>query len=88
MKNTKFKRELTSAEVNLLYNKGNSLHYKENDLFETITEIARPEPSKVFTITAFVGTKKKQHDFIVGASAAYIQSFLIETYGKNCWSWE
>ncbi len=58
------------------------------NIFEQIADIARPEPSKVFTITAFVGRKQYEHDFIIGASAAYIQSFLINTYGEKCWSWE
>ena len=63
-----------------------------DNLFETIAELARPKPSakpsEVFTITAFVGTKKYHHDFIVGDSKAYIETFLINKYGENCWSWE
>ena len=56
------------------------------DLFKELGEALKPEP--VMTITAFVGTKKHQHDFIVGASKALIETFLINTYGEQCWSWE
>ncbi len=58
------------------------------ELFEQIAEIARPKALGTFTITAFVGRKKHEHDFIIGASKAYIDTFLINTYGENCWSWD
>ena len=56
----------------------------KEDLFEAMAEAVRP----VITITAFVGTKKKQHTFLAGTPTREIQSFLINTYGENCWSWD
>ncbi len=53
--------------------------------FEEMAAMLKPEP--MMTITAFVGTKKKQHTFLAGTPTRDIQSFLINTYGENCWSW-
>ena len=56
------------------------------DNFEILAQALKPEP--MMTITAFVGRKKYHHPFLAGTPTREIQSFLINTYGENCWSWE
>ncbi len=67
--------------MELLFKEMKSL---KEDLFEAMSEALRP----VITVTAFVGTKKKQHTFLANTPTREIQSFLINTYGEQCWSWD